>query len=195
MRQGTRREGSNDTESSNSVMDDAVAPGATGQNEDEAMTFKELKAGHVVHVLHKDKVRYGQGKVVSVSQPRYQAQNGGLMGYNQTSPQVVDVTIEEGGEQKTYTIPETLEVTYASGIVIATSRENILTEVDSIMARAEEQIANIDKNREIVARCEKVKSEIDPAIREKQKTEERFNALESKIGSLASMIEKLVNKS
>lgn len=104
------------------------------------------------------------------------------------------MTIEEGDKQTLYTIPDSLETTYAGDIVISVNRDKIQLEVDSIKIRAEEQIANLDKNKEIVARCEKVQSEIDPAIKEKQKTEERFNAIEANQMKITQMIEQLVKK-
>lgn len=158
------------------------------------MTFKDLKTGYAVYMLHKDDVRYCQGKVVSVSNPRFQPSGNAGMTFSQTSQQVVDVTIEEDGEQKTYTIPETLDVTYANGLVLSTSRERMQIEVENMKSRAEDILGSVERNKAIVERCTKILTDLNPALKDKQKTEERFNALETKIGSLTDMIEKLVNK-
>lgn len=156
------------------------------------MTFKELKPNYAVFILHKNDVRYAQGKVVSVSNPRFQ--NGMGMSFGQTNQQVVDVTIDENGEQLTYTIPETLDVTYANGLVLATSKEKIQYEVEMMKNRAEELIANVDKNKQIVTNCEKILADINPALKDKQKTEERFTALEENMGKMSALIEQLVKK-
>lgn len=158
------------------------------------MTFKDLKKGNAVYILHRNEVIFAIGKVVEVSPPHYQTPALNGITFNQPNLQVVDVTIEEGNKQTLYTIPDSLETTYAGDIVISVSRDKIQQEVDSIKMRAEEQIANLDKNKEIVARCEKVQSEIDPAIKEKQKTEERFNAIEANQMKITQMIEQLVKK-
>lgn len=148
------------------------------------MTFKELKPNYAVHILHKDDIRYSQGKVVSVSDPRFQSPITPALNFNQTSTQVVDVTIDEDGEQRTYTIPETLDITYANNLVLSTSREKIQYEVETIMHRAEDDIASVDAKKQIVSRCADILSVIDPTLKEKQQTEARFTSIEKNMGTI-----------
>jgi len=165
------------------------------------MLFKELKPNFTTYHLHRggDKVSVNQGKVTNVSQPRIPTpQNPALPmpgTFAQTATLVVDVTIDENGETKTYTIPETLDVTYAGNDhVIATTREKILSEVEAMKNRADEVINSLHHNEAISDACEEILENWNPAIREKRQTEERMVSMETRIDKVTMMMETLLKK-
>lgn len=66
------------------------------------MTFKDLKSGFPVYLLDRTALTYEQGRVMSVGMPRADLQtcNYGKM--------YVDITIQSGGKQNTYSVCEAL---------------------------------------------------------------------------------------
>lgn len=150
------------------------------------MTFRDIKTGCCVYILHKDKMEATVGKVKDVSVPHTPMGQQFMMG-----AQVVDVTIEDGSSARTYTIPDNLTVTYAADMVIATDKEGILREVEAISASAEEAINQIDRRKAEKEACAKILQDWSPVYREQKANEERFAQMEAR---LVSMIENLLKK-
>ena len=154
------------------------------------MLFKDLKAGYPVYILHKDGAkRVTQGKVTAVS-PAHLPQ----MPSAQTMQMIVDVTIEDGGSARTYTIPDNISVTYANDLVLSTEREGILREVEIIKNQAAEELAKMDEYKQAVDDCEQILAEWSPEFKEKKQTEERFEKLENGMTDLKNMITGLINE-
>lgn len=156
------------------------------------MLFKDLKVGYQVYILHKGAdIRVGTGKVTAVSPPRFPQTQGNY----QAMQMVVDVTIEESGESKTYTTPDSLSVTYAGNeMVIATEREGILREIETIKAHNEDELSKVVTRRTLVAKCDKILTEWNPQFKEKRETEERFAKLETSMTDLKSMLSGLIKE-
>lgn len=156
------------------------------------MLFKDLKTGYQVYLLHKGaNLKVGVGKVVAVSPSRFPQTQGNF----QTMQMVVDVTIEEDGSSKTYTTPDSLSVTYAGNeLVIATEREGILKEVESIKSLNEDELAKTDVRRTTVSECEKILAEWNPQFKEKRETEERFTKIETSMSDLKGMLSDLIKE-
>lgn len=156
------------------------------------MQFKDLKIGHQVYMLHKgNNLKVGIGKVAVISPSRFPQTQGNI----QAMQMVVDVTIEENGESKTYTTPDSLSVTYAGNeLVIATERDGVLREVESIKAQNEDELSKIDTRRQVVSECEKILTEWNPSFKEKRETEERFAKLETSMTDLKSMLSGLIKE-
>ncbi len=158
------------------------------------MTFKDLKPGYPVYMLHKtDGIRLTTGKATVVSAPHFpQPVANNLM---QTMQMVVDVTIEADGQSRTYTIPDTLAITYAGdALALATDREPMLKEIEAMKSQAEDELAKTDKRRAIVAQCEAILTEWNPAFKEKRDTEERFSKIETSMTDLKTMLSGLIKE-
>ena len=155
------------------------------------MLFKDLKTGYNVYMLHRsDEIKIGQGKVTAISPSRL-PQGASF----QTLQMVVDVTIEEGGVARTYTIPDSLNVTYAGpDLVISTDREHVLKEVEAMKAHSESALAEVPFHEKSVSQCTAILEEWNPQYKEKRENEERFNKIESSIGDLKSMLSGLVKE-
>lgn len=156
------------------------------------MLFKDLKIGYQVYILHKgENIRVDVGKVTAMSPPRFPQTQGNF----QAMQMVVDVTIEENGASKTYTTPDSLSVTYAGNeLVIATEREGILREIETIKAHNEDELSKVSARRAIVTKCEKILTEWNPLFKEKRENEERFAKLETSMTDLKSMLSGLIKE-
>lgn len=148
------------------------------------MLFKDLKAGYPVYIFHKDgEKRITQGKVTAIS-PSHLPPTPTM----QTMQMVVDVTIDDGGLSRTYTISDNISVTYANDLVLSTDRDGVLREVEILKNQCAEELAKIEEYKKAVSECEKILSEWNPVFREKRETEERFSKLETSMSELKSMM-------
>lgn len=147
------------------------------------MLFKDLKNGYPVYFLDREVIKAYQGKVISISVPRYDMQNN-----NVNAPMVVDVTIDADGQTKTYTISENATTTYAGQIVLSTERDGIIREVEAMKAQKEDAIAQEEKNHEELSRMIILLEEWNPALAEKRKQDERINTIEQEVKNIGQQL-------
>jgi redox-regulated HSP33 family molecular chaperone len=107
---------------------------------------------------------------------------------------VVDVTIEANGKTATYTIPESLAITYTGNLVLSTDKDGISREVEALKASAEQVLASVDHQKEILEKATGLLAQLSPTYREKKETEERFSKLESSVSDIKDMITSLVKE-
>ena len=153
--------------------------------------FKDIKAGHPVYILTKgDTMSVATGKAVNVSTPYLPPSKPGQFpsAGTITAQMVVDVTVEAGGCTKTYCIPDSLAVTYAGDIVLSTSKEGIVKEVQAIKSSSEEALAAMPRHHAAVEACDKILAEWDTQAAEKRKQEQRITGLEQKVEGLGKML-------
>lgn len=145
------------------------------------MQFKDIQQGYTVHILNKQDMTYIQGKVTGNTFPRMETING-------KAQMVVDVNIEVDGKTATYTIPESLSVTFAGNLVLSTDREALSREVEAMKNNAEKRLANVDRDKKIVERASNLLAELNPIYKQKQDNEKRFGQIEGSITDLKEMM-------
>lgn len=136
------------------------------------LQFKELKPQANVFILNKQDLQLTPGKVTSVSFPKMS--NRGQM--------VVDVTIEANNKEATYEIPENSSITWADNLILSTTREGLVPEVENLQNIAKQGLAMVPYYNKVEERVPELLAELNPIYREKQETEKRFNKIESTIG-------------
>lgn len=173
-----------------------------------AMTFKEIKRGFPVYVLHKngEDIKAAEGRVVNASDPHLPQNNAfnpanPSPSFNQMQQLMVDVTIEEGGETKTYCIPENLSVTYAGDIILATEREGIIREVQALVTQDDEHIKAVPMHEKRRAACGVILEQWDTAYKERKDNDKRFKGIENcitgldtRMGGLEDKLDRLLKK-
>lgn len=159
------------------------------------MLFKDLKPGYPVFLLRKgDEIKALQGKAIKVSDPYFQHSPIGQMPSMSTAQRVVDVTLEADGVTNTYSIPETLSVTYANNIVLSTDREGILRDVEAMKGQSEEVVRSVERHRSIIEDCEKILEEWNPAFAEKKEQDKRISVIESDVKGMKKMLTDFINE-
>lgn len=143
--------------------------------------FKDIRAGHMVHLLDKTNIEYTEAKVDSV-RPPYFAPN------NISATKVVDITLNVKGSLKTYVVAENATVSYADSLLLATDKQQVTLEVQSLRGTAEAAVKAYDSNVATVEKCDKVLEQLDQSIAEKRETERRFASLERKLNELISKL-------
>lgn len=147
------------------------------------MLFKDLKTNYPIFILNKQEVSLVQGRVVSVSFPR--------MDINQSinkTEMVVDVSIEVDGKTATYVIPESLSVTYANNLIISTDKQGLLNEVEAMKNNAEQVIASVDRQKEILEKSNALLSELSPIYKDKREADKRFSQIEDSVKEVRESI-------
>lgn len=118
----------------------------------------------------------------------------GIETQKQTIQMVVDVTIEDGGFSRTYTMSDNISVTYANDLVLSTERDGVLREVEILKNQSSEELSKMDEYKKDVDECEKILAEWNPAFREKRETEERFSKIETSMADLKNMMAGLIKE-
>jgi len=151
------------------------------------MTFRDIRQNSTVHLLDKTTMQYSEAKVEAVGMPHFATPQVG-----QTAPtgQVVDVTIKG----VCYTVQCDNSVAYSDKVVFATDKALLLPEVRRLKTEAENILAGVEKAKETVIKCDSLLCELDTAFKEKQETDKRMGAMESKINSLSDMISSFINE-
>lgn len=147
------------------------------------MLFKDIKQNYPVFILDKQNLSLVQGKVVSVSFPRMD-----INPKTGKSDTVVDVTIEANGKTATYAIPENMSVTYAGNTVLSTDKSGLVNEIEAMKSSAEQVLASVDHQKEILEKASSLLAELNPVYRERQENEMRFNKMEESIAKLQQMM-------
>lgn len=137
--------------------------------------FKELKSGYPIYLFDRASLKYEQAKVMNV-QPNYQA------GYGKME---VNVTVQtKDGNQNIYSVTDTEQSAYANTLLLTTSKDCVINEVNVLKANSEEVLSKVDEHRRIVEECGKLLSELDTSFRDQQRTNERLDNLESKLDEI-----------
>lgn len=150
------------------------------------MQFKDIKQNYPVYILNKQDMSVTQGKVTAVSFSRMEMdQKTGK------SQMVIDVTIEANGSTATYTIPDNLSVTYANLLVLSTDKQGLSNEIEAMKTLAEQIIASVPQQKEIVAKATELLAELNPIYKEKAETEKRFGAIEGTISDMKGSMDEM----
>lgn len=147
------------------------------------LLFKDIKQNYPVYILDTQELEFTQGKVTQVSFPRLEMNQK-----TSKAEMIVDVTIDANGKTATYTIPENLSVTYAGNIVLSTEKSGLISEVEAQKTNAEQVLSSAEKAKTIIEKAPSLLSELNPALKEKQETEQRFGKIEKSIDNIASIM-------
>lgn len=148
------------------------------------MQFRDIKPGYLLYAFDRANVEFKQLKVVNATPPHYDPNFPGAT----ISDMVVDISIE--GEPKPYTFKEHLEVSSTGNIVISTSPEVALGNVEALMLQSQRALAQHDKLESDIAKCKEILSNNSPRYKEKQETEKRFSSIEDAITRMGNLMEK-----
>lgn len=150
------------------------------------ITFKDIKQGSIVHILDKDKMEVKACKVQAVSFPHLDIQQQPSQGM------VVDVTLGMDSKTATYVMSETASITYANNLVLATEPQALCATVEQMKQEAERVLASVEHQREVLTKADELLANLNPVLRERQQTEQRFRTLESNMSSMDEKVDKLL---
>lgn len=152
--------------------------------------FRDLKSGYPIYIFDTKEIKVSQGNVSSVSKPYFSA-NAGL-----SQDMMVDVTAQVEGETRTYTLKENTDAGFdpSRSQLIATGREIVIRELESMRLTSEQALNQIDHHRRIVDRCTEVLADFDPSEREKREMDDRISRIEQSNTQITKMLTQLLNQ-
>ena len=144
------------------------------------MQFRDLKPGYSIYIFDRNEVNLKETKVVNVTPPYFNNR------YNNPGEMVVDVQIE--GHNAPCTFKERSDTGVNGDTVYSINRDIIVREVEDLMSKSEQSLAQKDKWEENIRKCKEILTGFSPAFKEKQENEERMGKMENSIIELKQLI-------
>lgn len=155
------------------------------------MTFKELKQGQILYVFNRTNANISRCEILSVSQPHML--NNMNYQYGQSPEMVVDIDVSDNGNRVIYQFNESSEIGFTADIAVSPNKQKIIDEINSLEAQCEKTLKEAETCHDKIDKCHKIKAELDPAVKEKQKTEERFTKLETSVSDMKGSMDEIKN--
>lgn len=149
------------------------------------MVFRDLKQNYQLFILNKEQLSVTSAKVSSISLPRYDVN---------VKQSVVDVGIEYEGKSGTYILPETQSISANGNIVISTDQDGLSREVEAMKNAAEQIIASVPHQKEIIEKSSLLLSELNPTYRKEKEIDDRFNKIENSVSDIKKILTDFVNE-
>lgn len=167
--------------------------------------FQQLRQGNQIYIMEKgDNPSIKVGQVVRVGTPTtvFNTQTSGIMaGF----PPKMELTIRANveGTEGDFAHLLTDETSHDYGnMVVADSREAMLTVVDSVKMQSQQELDRTDYNNMVVEKCKEFYKILNPEYAKEQARDEaiqdlnsRFDDFEKRMGATLGNIEKLLSKS
>ena len=153
------------------------------------MQFRDIKQQSTVYILNKQDLTITQGIAVKVGFPRMHVNPK----TNQTET-VIDMDIDMGGKNGSYSIPEHLSVSYAGNLVFSIDQDGLIREVESMRTTAKQVLDSVDYQKEVLAKADALLADLSPIHKERKETEQRFAKLESSVNEMKDMMSKFIQE-
>jgi len=157
------------------------------------MSFSTLRPGSPIYILNKEGVPTVEiGTIVSVTKPIPQ------FGLPQTM--TVDLMIKVGDKTGPFPkVPAHAEVDeyknngVPTQYVLATNKEAMNAEVNSLRQQAIGVINSVDYNRQVIEACDEMMKRLNPEYAEKQKQEAEISDLKSQLAAQQLQMAELIS--
>lgn len=154
--------------------------------------FQSVRPNSQIFIFHKgDNARLDIGYVVN--QPVLRAKYPVPTTFGQPKDAVVDLSVKVGSQNFNYNnIPATLDIAelYADGenIVISDNREAMNAEVISLKQKSLDVIDSVPYHKNFVGICDKVLSDLNPELAEKQAQRQEIDELKSQMSDISKVL-------
>lgn len=149
--------------------------------------FSALGQGSLVYILDKtDGVKVRIGEVTGTTIPQFAADGSGM---------VIRLNVKVDGNTVEYNnVPSaSTVVSYNSGkLIIAESKQSILSEVESTLHNANHVIEHIEDYRKQVVQCEEALKELNPQYAKDKARDEEIVGLKNEVCSIKEDISKIL---
>ena len=81
----------------------------------------------------------------------------------------------------------------ADNMLITPNREVVLRELQGIQGQAEAALKMVDRQKEVIAKCQGLIAELDPVAKEREAVELRMSALEKSNNEILKQVSELLN--
>lgn len=163
------------------------------------MSFSSLRPGSPIYILNKDGVPTVEiGSVVTVTAPV--PKFGQMAAFGSPQAMTVDLMVKVG--DKTGPFPRVnahadVDEYENNGVktqyVLATSKEAMNAEVNSLRQQALGIINSVDYNRQVVAACDDMLKRLNPEYAEKQRHEQEIAELKTQLATQQTQMAELIS--
>lgn len=161
------------------------------------MSFSSLRSSSLLYILNREGVpTVNVGTIVNVSAP---TPKWGGMAFGQQPEMLVDLTVKVDDKQGAFPkVPANLDVWEyeQNGVktpyILATSRDAINAEINTLKQQALGVINSVDYNRQVVTACDQMLRQLNPEYAEKQRQEQEIAELKSRLDTQQTQMAELI---
>jgi hypothetical protein len=160
--------------------------------------FQSVRPNSPIYVLRKgDDVRLETGYVINqpIPKPKYQIPQT----FGQPQEMIVDLVIKLNDATVNYnSLPAQADISdsYSNGenIVISDSRDAMNAEIMSIKQKSVDIVNSIDYHKNLVQQCDKILSEFNPEMAEKQAQQQEIASLREQMEQMSKNMALLIEQ-
>lgn len=152
--------------------------------------FQNLRINSTLYILHKDAVPYIEyGSVVNVSAPKPKYPSTPPLGQFPQMEMVVDVVVNVNGQNTNLQgLPAGQDIAdfgHNGNIVVSASRDAINNEISMMKQKSNDILGSIDFHRNVITACDKMLTDLNPEVAEKQKQEQEISTLKGQMQEMS----------
>ena len=159
--------------------------------------FSGLRQGTALYVLDKTKepkVVTGYVERVSAPHPLYQNYNP-TVSFGANLQTAVDIVVKMDDDRKEFVgIPSTANIHSYGDYVISESKDNMIQEVNAMLANSKSILANVEQHKSNITACEKILKELNPVYAKEQERDEAIDTLTKQVNSMQDILARLEQK-
>lgn len=162
--------------------------------------FQNLRQGGTIYILDKDDVprlKIGQVLNVGTPTPMYNTQTSGItMGFQPTMEVTIRAKVDEKEGDFAH-LPAMQGVHDYGNMVVTDNREAMLSEIDNIKQRAQQELDRTERNKSIIASSNDMFKKLNPNYAKEVERDEAIGQLNSRLDGIEdtmSKVLKLLNK-
>ena len=156
--------------------------------------FSGIRQGNLFYILEKGEdlnLKIGQVIIVSNPQPKYNQFNT-TNAFSQPE-MVVDVKVKVGEESLDFKqLNANMNIANSGNVVVSDSKEAMSAEVESLLRNSKQIIESVPYHERVVASCDVMLRELNPAFAKEKEQEEKIGALEQRMGHIDGKLEKVL---
>lgn len=157
--------------------------------------FSAISQGSLVHIVDKtDGLKYKTGEVVGVQNNGYNPSNFGTPNFVPGGTLTLKVKIDGNVVDYPEVPVNGSVVSYNNGSTcICESKERAISQIEGILQETKQILANHTKHEQLVKDCEDVLKDLNPIFAKDKERDDRINGLDSKVTSMESKLDKILN--
>jgi hypothetical protein len=156
--------------------------------------FSGIRQGNLFYILEKgEDLNLKIGQVISVSNPQPKYNQFNTTNAFSQPEMVVDVKVKVGEESLDFKqLNANMNIANSGNVVVSDSKEAMSAEVESLLRNSKQIIESVPYHERVVASCDVMLRELNPAFAKEKEQEEKIGALEQRMGHIDGKLEKVL---
>ena len=166
--------------------------------------FSSVRQGTTIYVLDKTDIpslKVGQVVSFGSQMPKFNTSTPGV-GIGMNTEMVIDVKVKSGDQEYDFKqLPCAQSVADYGNAIVSDSREAMMSEVDNIKRKSEDELSRTEYNNNVLSACDYIFKTLNPSYaKDKERDEaiqnlnDRFDNLEKNMSKWFSNIERSLSK-